>query len=281
MRRKGQGETQEYQVAEPLAITTTINDSDDDGAGARRYVVGDSWTAARVIPGRPDPGAGRWKEILRASRALHRDLRDLFGGVRLFEAPSFMRQRDDRWAKGDRVAWEMEEARNIIDVDVDAGTNNAGESGIVEEGYRDIFRQIRSLREPVELTMSASQLVHGDLAGNVLFTDYKSEYSAGNRVDEEQEEQVSGIIDFSLYFRPVEFAEAIIVADGLLWYDAGEELIRLVGEDRYRLQMLVRALIFRLVASSEGERETGVVDEAERDRFKRALGIVRGLIGGE
>ncbi|PGG97456.1 hypothetical protein GX51_07320 [Blastomyces parvus] len=314
-RRSLQGETRrEYQVAEPLAITApttattttatattvaavpitspTISDSEDNGAaGTQRFVADDAWTAARLIPGTPDPGPARWEEILRASRALHRDLRELYGGERrlgeLGRFLSFLRQRKDRWAKGDRIAWEMEEAGENadsdidIDIDTDARANSAGESGIVEEPYRDIFRQLVSLREPVE--MGASQLVHGDLTGNVLFTNYERQDSVGNqgRGDqelEELEEQVPGIIDFSLYFRPVEFAEAVIVADGLLWYDAGDELVRLVGVDKYRLQMLVRALIFRLVASSEGDRETGVADEVERNRYQRAVGIVRGLI---
>ncbi|KLJ05436.1 hypothetical protein EMPG_11083 [Blastomyces silverae] len=316
-RRALQGEMRrEYQVAEPLAITTTtaaaaaaapsasptINESENDGgAGTQRFVADDTWTAARVIPGTPDPGPGRWEEILRASRALHRDLRALYGGEgRLGElAPflPFLRQRQDRWAKGDRIAWEMEEAGENADVDIDndigigidARANSAGESGIVEEAYRDIFRQLVSLREPIE--MGVSQLVHGDLAGNVLFTNHARKHAVGDNNErgddqeeekqeqEEQEEHVPSIIDFSLYFRPVEFAEAIIVADGLLWYDAGDELVRLVGVDKYRMQMLVRALIFRLVASSEGERERGVVDEAERNRYQRAVGIVRELIG--
>ncbi|OJD10901.1 hypothetical protein AJ78_08206 [Emergomyces pasteurianus Ep9510] len=273
----------EYQVAEPLVVTsntatTVTNDGDGEGAvGATGYVAGDTWTAARVIPGRPDPGTGRWEEILHASRALHRDLRELFGGVRHFEHPSFMRERGNRWAMGDRVAWELEEAGGE---DVDVRTHTIPTvSFIAEEGYKEIFRQLISLREPIDMTKSVSQLVHGDMTGNVLFTNYKREYSAGKDEGEEQEHQpVPGIIDFSLYFRPVEFAEAVIVADGLLWYDAGEELVRLVGVDRYRLQMLVRALIFRLVASSEGERETGIVDEVEQDRFKRAVGLVGRLL---
>ncbi|KAL2369431.1 hypothetical protein BDBG_08192 [Blastomyces gilchristii SLH14081] len=306
----------EYQVAEPLAITTsttttitpvaavaaapststTINDSEEDSAiGTQRFVAAGTWTAARVIPGTPDPGPGRWEEILRASRALHKDLRELYGKEgRLGELVPFLlfiRQRKDRWAKGDRIAWEMEEGEKSADIDIgndidiDARAHSAGETGIVGETYRDIFRQLLSLREPVE--MGVSQLVHGDLAGNVLFTNHERKCSARNdeRGDdqedehEEQEEHVPGIIDFSLYFRPVEFAEAVIVADGLLWYDAGDELVRLVGVDKYRSQMLVRALIFRLVASSEGERERGVVDEAERNRYLRAVGIVQGLIG--
>lgn len=43
--------------------------------------------------------------------------------------------------------------------------------------------------------------IHGDLTGNVLF-------AAG---------RAPAVIDFSPYWRPPVFAEAIVVADGLLW----------------------------------------------------------------
>ncbi|OJD09698.1 hypothetical protein ACJ73_10139 [Blastomyces percursus] len=181
---------------------------------------------------------------------------------------------------------EAEESADIDnDIDIDALANGAGGSGIVGEAHRDIFRQLLSLREPIE--MGVPQLVHGDLAGNVHLRSTRENnrldiIERGDDQEEEQEgregrkEHVPGIIDFSLYFGPVEFAEIVIVADGLLWYDAGDEQVRLVGVDKYRLQMLVWALIFRIVASSEGEREKGIVDEAERNRYLRAVGIVRG-----
>jgi hypothetical protein len=47
--------------------------------------------------------------------------------------------------------------------------------------------------------------VHGDLTNNVLLR-------AG---------QPPGIIDFSPYWRPPEYAEGIIVADALSWHGAG------------------------------------------------------------
>ncbi|EEH49197.2 uncharacterized protein PADG_05276 [Paracoccidioides brasiliensis Pb18] len=155
-------------------------------------------------------------------------------------------QRKHRWATGDRVVgngyirfWYLIEIVTVWGYD--------GEASIMVEPYQCLFLKLLSLRKPIEMP-SKTQLVYGNLAGNVR-------------------------IDLSLYFRPVEFAEATIGADRLLWYVAGEELIRLIGVGRYRLRMLVRALTFRIVATSEGLKETGVDDDGERESFEKALYI--------
>ncbi|KAK2788237.1 hypothetical protein FQN52_006776 [Onygenales sp. PD_12] len=275
--QKTQEDAREYQVAEPLRIATAFPAT--DRSQTMKYVADNRWTAARVIPGKPGP-EGRWEEILRASRALHRDLLAVVEGGE----PAFMRERAHRWAKGDRIAWGT------------AGCCDGGAAVDVIPPYREVYTRLMEMREPVETAVS--QLIHGDLTGNVLFADEDGGATDGLKEakkesgDPEQlprsipptkhvkgSSHVPGIIDFSLYFRPVEFAEAVIVADGLLWYGGGEELVRLVGVDRFRLQMLVRALIFRLVATSEGARMSGVVDQAELGAFGRAVDLVRELMG--
>lgn len=88
-----------------------------------------------------------------------------------------------------------------------------------------------------------------------------------------------GIIDFSPYWRPVEYAETILVADGLLGFDEDDELIRLVGNDEYRVQMLVRALVFRLVAWSERCKEGGhTMDGDYQKSSERAVEPARSLV---
>ncbi|KAK2811332.1 hypothetical protein FQN50_002208 [Emmonsiellopsis sp. PD_5] len=282
--QQNQEDPREYQVAEPLRITTALPAT--DRSQAMKYVADNKWTAARVIPGKPGP-EGRWEEILRASRALHRDLLAVVDGEKGGGEPAFMRERQHRWAKGDRIAWGT------------AGCD--GEDAVdIMLPYREVYGRLMEMREPVDTAVS--QLIHGDLAGNVLFVD--EDYDGGGDDDDGVKEgekellgdpvqlspsipptnhvkasHVPGIIDFSLYFRPVEFAEAVIVADGLLWYGGGEELVRLVGVDWFRLQMLVRALIFRLVATSEGARMSGVVDQVELEAFGRAVDLVRVLMG--
>ena len=76
-----------------------------------------------------------------------------------------------------------------------------------------------------------SQLIHGDLGGNVLFHDRLP----------------PAILDFSAYWRPVAFASAIVVVDALVWEGADARLLDAVGPIEDFGQYLVRALIFRAV----------------------------------
>jgi hypothetical protein len=89
------------------------------------------------------------------------------------------------------------------------------------DGLDDIIDALRPVAEP-------NTLIHGDLTGNVLFDD----------------ELPPAIIDFTPYWRPLEFASAIVVADALVWEGAPPELA-----DEIEPQYLLRALIYRGVTS--------------------------------
>ncbi|KMU77782.1 ribosomal protein L1 [Coccidioides immitis H538.4] len=161
---------------------------------------------------------------------------------------------EDRWARGDRIAWDEEQP---------------AEDGVqIVPEFEEAFKGLLQLRRPIAAENTKCQLVHGDLAGNVLFP-----VSGGDSASSPT------IIDLSLYWRPVEYAEAIVVADGLIWHGEGENLVRVLGTDAFRLQMLVRALIFRLVASSEALRQGhGLVDDDEPKAFVRAVRLVAQLL---
>ncbi|PGH18018.1 hypothetical protein AJ80_04641 [Polytolypa hystricis UAMH7299] len=276
----------EYQVARPIPCTTTTATTTTtttttttattttttttepskprDGKGGGREYIYHGWTATHVLPGTPGP-IGHWHHMLRACRAFHADLRDVS------KPGDLLVRRQHQWARGDRVAWEEED-------DAEGGI-------IIAPVLRGSFERLKVLRRPVEIVDDdgggggddgkRNQLVHGDLAGNILFTTTTTPLATAD-----SDTPPPGIIDLSLYWRPVEFAEAIIVADGLLWYHqaAGDDeaLVRLVGVEEFRLQMLVRALIFRLVASSDG----GRVDEDERRAFEEAVGVLERFLGG-
>jgi hypothetical protein len=87
-----------------------------------------------------------------------------------------------------------------------------------------------------ELDAGPSQLVHGDLTGNVLF-------AAG---------LPPAVIDFSPYWRPTGFASAVVVGDALLWEGADVSLLTAVAHVEDFPQLLVRALIFRAVVDALG-----------------------------
>src|SRR3954447_20220402 len=90
-------------------------------------------------------------------------------------------------------------------------------------GVDDLLAALRPVDEP-------PQLVHGDLTGNVLF----------------HPTLPPAIIDFAPYWRPTEYASAIIVCDALCWENAPAELA-----DAVPPQLLLRAAIFRGVTSLE------------------------------
>jgi uncharacterized protein (TIGR02569 family) len=125
--------------------------------------------------------------------------------------PRFLAQRDDLWALADRAAWGETE----LELD-DAGGGT-------------VFRELAAARRPIKLR---DQVVHGDLFGNVLF--------AGSAPP--------AVIDFTAYWRPREWAAAVVVVDALAWGGADARLIDRWAELAQWPQVLLRALLFRLAA---------------------------------
>ncbi|WP_327350751.1 hypothetical protein [Streptomyces sp. NBC_01304] len=126
----------------------------------------------------------------------------------------------------------------------------------VVEDLSDPFSALLKLRRPVK--QDEAQLIHGDLTGNVLFV-------AG---------EVPAVIDFSPYWRPPVFAEAVVVADGLLWFDLPSDLLTAGSHHPDWPQMLIRALIFRLVAHSESAGPSRRAQCGEPERYVRATDVV-------
>ncbi|WP_406089043.1 aminoglycoside phosphotransferase [Streptomyces sp. NBC_01013] len=145
------------------------------------------------------------------------------------------------WALADRVAW--------------------GETTVeVPASIAQLVTGLQALREPVDVR---AQLIHGDLTGNVLF-------APGH---------APAIIDFSPYWRPVAYADAIVVVDGLLYHGAGPDLVDSAAPSAEGAQMLLRALIFRLVALGVLVGRGGVPAEDELIRFARVSQLVEERIG--
>ncbi len=160
----------------------------------------EGWEASRFVAGTED--VSRMDDVLRAGIAFHAAIAGL-------ARPAFLDARDDPWSFGDRVAWEE-------------ATFQAGTTG------EELLRPLLKARLPVEL---ASQAVHGDLPGNVLFADGLP----------------PAIIDWPLYWRPPSWAAAVAVVDALCWYDASPDLVLRWAHLPAWGQMLVRALIYRMV----------------------------------
>jgi uncharacterized protein (TIGR02569 family) len=164
------------------------------------------WAASSWVDGVARPLA-RWPELVRVIRSFHAAL----VGV---AAPPWLGRAGHQWAVADRVAW--------------------GEADVtIAPELADLVTAVRAAMRPVALP---AQLVHGDIAGNVLFADG----------------QVPAVIDFSPYWRPAGYASAIAAVDVLLW-SAGPATVldELVGEPEID-QLLLRALVFRMVVESIG-----------------------------
>jgi uncharacterized protein (TIGR02569 family) len=162
--------------------------------------VDHGWEASHLVEGEPD--VSRQDDVLRAGIAFHTAIADL-------PRPAFLDLRDDPWSYGDRVAWD--------ELPVQASP-----------AAMDLLQPLLHARRPVGLT---SQVVHGDLPGNVLFADGLP----------------PTIIDWPAYWRPTSWASAVAVADALCWYDAPPKLVARWSHLPEWGQMLVRALIYRII----------------------------------
>jgi uncharacterized protein (TIGR02569 family) len=156
----------------------------------------DGWEAWRWVDGRTDPT--RVDEVIAAGAAFHRAIADL-------ARPDFLDERDDPWSHADRMVWDGAALPADPTVDRLAAT----------------FRPVTS----------PSQLVHGDLLGNVLFTPGEP----------------PTVFDWAPYWRPAGLGAAIAAVDAVCWHgvDVGRLGVLGTGIPEWP-QLLVRALAFRI-----------------------------------
>jgi uncharacterized protein (TIGR02569 family) len=185
-------DTAAFRLARPVA-----------SAGGE-WVVG-GWSASAWVGGRHV--AGRWREKLAVSAALHAALAAVDVTGRAWN--------DSPWAIGARVAWSERPAPD----------------GLGEPVTGELRRLRPRLDEPWR--GPGAQLIHGDLAGNVVFADGLP----------------PAVIDMSPHLAPAPFADAVLVADAVAWAGAGTGLARwFAATAEAGRQLLARAVAYRLVA---------------------------------
>lgn len=159
------------------------------------------WEAWEYLDARADPTC--IEEVLDVGRAFHRAVAHL-------ERPSFLddsapERSGNPWSRADRMAW--------------------GEQPLPAEPTLD---RLATAFRPVDLP---SQLVHGDLLGNVLF-------APGSP---------AAVIDWPPYWRPAAFGEAVAVVDAVCWHGVPTARMHALGRGTAEWpQLLVRALAFRI-----------------------------------
>jgi putative hydrolase of the HAD superfamily len=204
------------------------------------------WGATKVLSGQLrgiGSDAADWEGLFAAARAYGSALRSL-------PKPDFLDRRDHRWALADRVAFGTADYADPV----------AG-AGLLLDA---LLRRRRPLADD-----EPSQVMHGDLAGNVLFAP----------------DRVPAVIDLSPYWRPVGFSLAVVAIDALLWYDAPLTVLELAaaGTGPGFADHLIRALIFRLVAFSESAKQGGLSAAeigSELDRYDLVYDAVKRFQAG-
>ncbi|MDI3385264.1 TIGR02569 family protein [Streptomyces sp. B-S-A8] len=178
------------------------------------------WEAWRLVPGTADER--RVDDVVRVGRAFHAALAEL-------PRPAFLDERDDPWTRADRFSWGYA-----------AGSAEAvaAEQGVPAREF-DLAAPLLAARTP--LPDDASQVVHGDLLGNVLFADADGLPPA--------------IIDWPAYWRPPGWAAAVAVVDALSRHGAEPGVLDRWAHLPHWRQLLVRALLFRIATHERLDRD--------------------------
>jgi uncharacterized protein (TIGR02569 family) len=200
---------------------------------AGSWVV-DGWSAAERLAGEHDTSS-RWADVIKAGAALNAALAGL-------SRPGFLDLRTHPWAVGDRVAW--------------------GEAplDVVHEALVPLAERLTRHLCPDD---TPSQVIHGDLTGNVLFAPGLP----------------PAVIDFTPYWRPARFCLAIVAVDALLWHAAPTWLGRAVPGAEDRTSLLARAALYRLItsdrlAADEEPRERGDYVRSTVADHERVIGLL-------
>ncbi|KQO63872.1 hypothetical protein ASF23_04095 [Curtobacterium sp. Leaf261] len=154
------------------------------------------WEAWERLSGSADET--RVEDVIAAGVAFH-------AAVAGLERPEFIATSDDPWSRADRMAWE----EDVLPRD----------------------RLLDRLAAEFAPVSSPSQVIHGDLLGNVLFAPGEP----------------PAVIDWAPYWRPAAFGAAIAAVDAVCWHGHPADGLAALGTGlaEWR-QLVVRAMAFRM-----------------------------------
>ncbi len=193
------------------------------------------WAATEWLEGQHH--GDRWDEALLVSRVFHAAAR-----MAPTDWPTFMRNRSDQWSRATKIAWAEEPRPPLSPAGAD-----------LVDAMADLVRDPPGSAQ--------FQVVHSDLAGNLLFAD--------------ELDLPPAVIDVSPQFRSVPYAEAILVADAAAWNGAPLCFVEqfLEGSTTRRADT-ARAIIFRVVTAALFPDSTPARVDAEAEGYKRLLPAV-------
>jgi len=135
--------------------------------------------------------------------------------VRDERRPGFLERADDPWSTAQRAVW--------------------GETSL--DPYLTM-NHVARLVEALRSVDAPEQVVHSDFTANVLFAD----------------DEPPAVLDLSAWWAPVEYAQAIVVGDALLWYGGEASLAERVEPQFFLRAVLFRKIVDRLLRLDEPER---------------------------
>jgi uncharacterized protein (TIGR02569 family) len=151
--------------------------------------------------------------------------------------PSFIEAATHPWAVADRMVW--------------------GEKPLkFGERLNNVMGQLNELQRPVALP---EQLIHGDMTGNILF----------------HESLDPAVIDFSPYWRPAEYATAIILVDSIVWDGADVRLLLEIENTSVMNQLLVRAAMWRVKTTEEYVQQFGKGSLNDVDAYQPFIELLK------
>jgi len=171
--------------------------------------LGGTWVAEGCVAwdyldGQEEPG--RYRDKLDACDAFTAAFAEV-------ARPAYFDLRDDPWCRADRFAWGEAEAPR-------------------DRRFAPLVDPLRERLLPVALP---SRLVHGDIAGNLIFA----------------EGLPPGVIDLTLYWRPAGFAKAVLIVDALAWESADAAAFSTILREEPMPQLLLRAALRRILEQQE------------------------------
>jgi len=164
--------------------------------------------------------------------------KDFHDAVHDIPKPMFLSEMESPYRRADRIAWDEEPLSGC------------------QQPFREALEALARLREPIQ---ADNQLIHGDMDGNILFA----------------KGEVPAVIDLAPYWRPADYASAIIVADALDWGGADPSIFEVVEHIPGFDQLLIRAEMFR-IGISDGFHGEGAERTPQLDTYLKTIGVIQG-----
>lgn len=154
--------------------------------------------------------------------------------------PRFIEERNDPWSVADRVTWGEFDKK-------------------YEKEFQNIIDDIEAHCSQVNLS---EQIIHGDIAGNIVF----------------ENDLPPAVIDITLYWRPKDYAKALLVVDAITWEGAKPEIFDLVRDLPNIEQLILRAGLRRIIEQPEHirafEKDINVA-QSEAEKYHQTLKLLQ------